>query len=142
MLPLGAWILTDPLVSLIQGYPLLGGHHLSIAVGLVGALGIGLLLRGKAGNLQVLGGAAASALLFYFLTNTVSFLLDPNYLKTVEGFIQAQWTGRPQDALPTWVFLRNLMAANLLFTTAFLATRPCWETLARPAATAGASLPR
>lgn len=129
LLPLGAWLLTDPLVSLIQGYPMVGGHHLSLLLGLAGAIGIGLLLRHRATPLRVMGGTAAAAILFYLLTNTVSFVLDPNYLKSAEGFLQAQWTGRPQDPMPTWVFLRNLLVANVLFTAGFLVARSRWETL-------------
>ena len=68
----------------------------------------------------MLATTAAGALAFFFLTNTVAFLADPLYPKSWEGFVQAQWTGPVGAVLPTWVFLRNLLAANLLFTGLFL----------------------
>lgn len=135
LLPIGAWLITDPVVSLLQGYGFLGWHHLSIALGLAGAAAIGLLLRKSPSNLAVMGGALGSALLFYFTTNMVSFIGDPLYPKTMAGFIQAQWTG-PEAAgysLPTWVFLRNLTAANLLFTGLFLIAQHCWAPSKLPA---------
>jgi hypothetical protein len=141
LLPVGAWVLTDPVVSLLQGYPVIGGHHLSILLGLSGALVLGLALRGRAGNLQVLAGSLASAFLFYFLTNTVSFLSDPLYAKTLDGFVRAQWTG-PEGFAPTWVFLRNLLAANLLFSSAFLAARKSWMPKATLATCPGPSAER
>ncbi len=125
LLPLGAWALTDPLVSLVQGYDVVGPHHLSLLVGLSASVGLGLFLRRHPGALPVLGGSLAAAGLFYFLTNTVSFLGDPLYAKNLTGFIQAQWTG-PESLGPTWPFLRNLVAANLLFSALFLAARRSW----------------
>lgn len=125
LLPATAWILTDPLVSAVQGYPLLGAHHASIAVGLTAPVAIAFLLRRHPGALPVLGGSLAAAVAFYLLTNTVSFLGDPLYAKNLAGFVQAQWTG-PESLGPTWPFLRNLVAANLLFTAVFLAARRSW----------------
>lgn len=120
-LPAIVWLLTDPVTSLLQGYPLFGWHHLSIAVGIAATVGIACLIRRKPPvSSRVLFGAAASAVTFYFLTNLVSFIGDPLYPKTLTGFIQAQWTG-PVGFGPTWLFLRNLLFANLAFTSLFLA---------------------
>ncbi len=134
LLPLGAWAITDPLVSLVQGYPLVGGHHLGIALGLVGAIALGYWLRRHTGTMAMLGGSLTAAVLFYFVSNTVSFLFDPLYAKNAVGFVQAQWTG-PEGFGPTWLFLRNLAVANLLFTGIFLAARRSWApaTAATPA---------
>lgn len=126
LLPVGAWALTDPLVSLLQGHPLVGPHHLSILVGLAAAVALGLALRRNPGILRLLAGSLAAAVLFYFLTNAISFLADPLYPKTVTGFLQAQWTG-PAGYGPTWPFLRNAVAANLLFTALFLAAHRAWH---------------
>ena len=74
-----------------------------------------------------------AALAFYFLTNCISFVTLPNYPKTLEGFVQAQWTG-PVGYGPTWLFLRNALAANLAFTGLFLvAMRPLRAALPVPA---------
>lgn len=116
--PLGLWLLTDPLVSLAQGYSVIGWHHLSIVAGLASVVFIALALKGR-GLGPLFLGTAGAALSFYFLTNCFSFLTLPLYPKTLEGFVQAQWTG-PVSLGPTWVFLRNLLAANLLFTALFV----------------------
>ncbi|WP_338690298.1 DUF6580 family putative transport protein [Haloferula helveola] len=125
LLPVLAWVVTDPLVSIIQGYPVIGPHHVGIAVGLLASVLLGLALRRRPSNANVLLGSMGAAFLFYFVTNLLSFLGDPLYAKNVTGFIQSQWTG-PQGFPPTWIFLRNLAAANLLFTGLFLAARPAW----------------
>lgn len=122
VLPLSVWVVTDPIVSAIQGYPLIGWHHVGIAAGLAATVAIGLRLRRQPGFLPVLLGAAGSAVAFYFLSNTVAFVTSSLYPKSLEGFAQAQWTG-PSGYGPTWVFLRNSLAANLLFTSLFLAAR-------------------
>jgi hypothetical protein len=82
---------------------------------------------------RALSGSAAAALLFYFVTNTISFWGLPEfYERTWVGFYQAQWSG-PVGLGPTWVFLRNAVAANLLFTTFFLlALRPLSAYLPTP----------
>jgi hypothetical protein len=118
-----AWLLTDPLVSLLQHRDIFGWHHLELAAGLATTFVIARSLREKATPLGVMAGAALSALSFYAVTNAISFVVDPLYAKSWQGFVQAQWTG-PTGYMPTWVFLRNLIAANVLFTAAFLLTRP------------------
>jgi hypothetical protein len=35
--------------------------------------------------------------------------------------------------MPSWVFLRNLAGANLLFTALFLLARPAWSHGSKPA---------
>ena len=138
LVPLAAWAVTDPLVSLIQGYPVLGAHHAGILAGLAGAIALALWLRKHPRPAIVLGGSLGAALLFYFGSNLVSFAFDPLYPKSLEGFVQAQWTG-PAGLGPTWVFLRNLAAANLLFSVLFLlAHRPLTDrSAAAPALAAG-----
>jgi len=130
LLPLGVWLVTDPIASALQGHPLLGWHHLGILVGLAATTGIALTLGRRAEAQRTLLAAAIAAVAFYFTANTVAFATDALYPKTLEGFVQAQWTG-PVGFGPTWIFLRNLLAANLLFTGLFLIAR---SSLPQPAA--------
>lgn len=122
LLPLGVWLVTDPVASLLQDHPLLGWHHLGIFAGLAATAGIAIYIRRFANVPCTLIAAALAAIAFYFSANTLSFVADALYPKTLEGFIQAQWTG-PVGFGPTWIFLRNLLAANVLFTGLFLAAR-------------------
>ena len=122
VLPLAAWVITDPIVSLFQGYPLIGWHHLGMLIGVASVIGIAVYLKPRASTGNVLFGTVAASLAFYFLTNTVAFFADPYaiYPNTMEGFVQAQWTG-PAHLGPTWIFLRNTLGSNLLFTGLVLA---------------------
>lgn len=143
LLPVAAWAITDPIVSALQGAPALGWHHLGIALGLAASVGLGLFLRRRPSAPVVLVGSLAAAVLFYLMANTVSFVVDPLYPKTLTGFVQAQWTG-PVGFGPTWVFLRNLAAGNLAFTALFLAARHAWvpRTMPAPAADKAAAAAR
>ncbi len=114
-LPLGVWVVTDPLVSAFQGYPVVGWHWLALPIGIAATVAIALRLRRNPKALPMLAGAAGAALAFYFLTNAVCFLTSPLYPKSLLGFVQAEWTG-PVGFGPTWLFLRNALASNLLFT--------------------------
>ena len=122
LLPLLCWLVTDPLTSLAQGYPAFGVHNFSVAFGILVIFGISLWTRRHPRTFPVLASAAASALAFHFLTGMISFAFDPLYPKTWNGLLQAQWTG-PEGYAPTWIFLRNLLAANVLFSGLFLAAR-------------------
>jgi hypothetical protein len=58
------------------------------------------------------------ALLFYILTNTLSWLEYPGYPKTIAGWIQALFTGLPGYP-PSWEFFRNTLLSGGLFTALF-----------------------
>jgi hypothetical protein len=64
------------------------------------------------------GGALGSALLFYLLTCTFSWMTNPVYIKSVSGLIQALTLGEPGYA-PAYLFLRNSLCSTLLFTLFF-----------------------
>lgn len=131
-IPLGVWAVT---------YPLGVGHASSPAVFLTTLLAItATFFLGKSlstrGIPTLLLGSAAAALTFHLITNGAAWLGDPRYAKTLGGLVQSLWTGAPGDVLPSWVFLRNMAAANVLFTGVFLASR-----LSLPKATATISAP-
>jgi hypothetical protein len=58
------------------------------------------------------------ALLFYILTNTLSWLEYPSYAKTIAGWIQALFTGLPGYP-PSWEFFRNTLLSGGLFAALF-----------------------
>jgi hypothetical protein len=120
LLPLAVWLVTDPFTSVLQGYPVFGWHHFGIAIGVAATLLIARYARRQPTAISVLCSVALSAVAFYFLTNLLSFAIDPLYVKNFTGFAQAEWTGAP-GSMPTWVFLRNGLAGNLAFTGLFLA---------------------
>ncbi len=64
------------------------------------------------------GGALGSAILFYLVTNTASWIGDAGYAHTAAGWWQAMTVGHPQFA-STLAFFRNTLVSDLLFTGGF-----------------------
>lgn len=115
------WIISSPLVNIIQGYPFYSSTLVTL-LGFVVVAAIGFSFTGKSPTKLVLGtiiGASA----FYLTTNSISFIADPVYAKTLDGYMQCMWTGSPAPThgTPTWFFFRNSLVANTLGTCLFLA---------------------
>jgi hypothetical protein len=66
-----------------------------------------------------LGGALASSLVFYLVTNSVSWMGNIGYDKSLAGWWQALTVGLPGFP-PTWTFLRTSVISDLLFTALFV----------------------
>ncbi|MDA7888650.1 hypothetical protein N9A86_04660 [Akkermansiaceae bacterium] len=117
ILPALAWFLTYPLTSAMQGY----GWSAQFLVPLAGFAAMVFLARSfkKAKPGKIFLGSLASAVVFYLLTNTLSWAFDPLYLKSWSGFTQALWSGLPQYS-PTWMFFRNALISQALFSGLFL----------------------
>lgn len=125
---LTAWLISSPIVSMLQGFNPFASLA-PIVTAFVALLIIGLLvlpLRKRPAAPLVLAAGILAAVLFHLITGVAAWFADPRYLKTATGLYQALWSGLPSDVLPSWAFLRNLTAANLLFTGLFLAARHSW----------------
>lgn len=136
-LPAGAWLISNPVASAIQGYhPFEAGGGVVVAFLALLLTGVlALPLRRCASASLILGAGMAAALVFHLVTNTAVWLADPLYTKNPAGLWQALWSGRPTDLMPSWIFLRNLAGANLLFTALFLLARPSWQVSGQPTST-------
>jgi hypothetical protein len=82
------------------------------------ALGIGVAVSRRRNWLNLLGGALAGSVLFYLVTNTVSWIGDAGYAHDASGWWQAVTVGHPQY-YPTLFFFRNTLLSDLLFTAGF-----------------------
>ncbi len=117
-LPMGTMLVTDLALNLYYKGPLLAPEMLPNYVAFALLILLGGRFHRKSSMLGLLGGGILGAILFYFLTNTASWLLDPAYPKTLEGWIQAMSTGR--SGFPhTWEFFRNTLISGGLFTGLF-----------------------
>jgi hypothetical protein len=115
--------------------PLIFGRYLALAM----VCCIGLTLQNRASLKTLLPASIAGSVIFYVITNAFSWLSDPGYAKGFGSLIQAMTVGLPGYA-PTWVFFRNSLVSDLLFTTVFVACMSFSRSAARSPVTS--PLPR
>ncbi len=82
-------------------------------------IGAGKWMGKGAALWKLLMGGIVGAALFYVLTNTLSWLTDPGYAKTIGGWIQALFIGLPGYP-PALDFFRNTLLSGGLFTALFV----------------------
>lgn len=84
----------------------------------VGLIWLGRKFTARASWLSLLCGGVLGALMFYFVTNTSSWIQNPEYSKSLAGWIQALTVGTA--GWPhTWEFFRNTLISGGLFTGLF-----------------------
>jgi hypothetical protein len=119
--PMIALLISDIVLNVHYGFsffsPFVLSHYLGFAI--IGCLG--LLLQSRASWKTLLPGSVAASLIFYVVTNSVSWIYDPGYAKNFAGLIQALTVGLPQySATPSWMFFRNSLVSDLIFTGLFV----------------------
>ena len=119
--PMIALLISDIVLNIHYGFsffsPFVLSHYLGFAI--IGCLG--LILQGRASWRTLLPGSVAASLIFYVVTNSVSWIYDPGYAKNFAGLIQALTVGLPQySATPSWMFFRNSLVSDLVFTFLFV----------------------
>ena len=82
-------------------------------------IGLGRWFGPRAAFIKLLFGGLLGAVIFYLLTNTLAWLQDPAYARTIAGWIQALTTGRLDVHPTTWQMFRNTLASGGLFTALF-----------------------
>jgi hypothetical protein len=130
--PLLALFISDAVINYSYGATLLEPQILCryFALVLVGCLG--LLLRNHASLKNLLPASIAASTIFYLITNIFSWLSDPGYAKNFGGLFQAVTLGLPQySATPSWMFFRNSVVSDLLFTLLFVACMHFGRQMAR-----------
>jgi hypothetical protein len=129
--PLLALFLSDLIINAHYRVPLLDTRMLSgyFCFGVLLLLGRWLAQPQTRKAFWILGGAIAGSLLFYLITNSVDWFFDSSvplpvaiYPKTFGGWLQALTVGHPNFP-PTYLFLRNTMVSDFLFTAIFLLTQ-------------------
>ena len=129
-LPLGTLVLTDVALNFYyqsKGYDVwtwsVIKYQLVNYLGYVVIIGLGRKLKPQSRFVSLLGGGILGALLFYLITNTASWLMNPfqnpEYTKTLAGWLIALvkgTSGWPQ----TWEFFRNTLLSGGLFTGLFV----------------------
>ncbi len=118
-LPLGTLALTDVLLNVFYYHVApVNGYGLTNWLAFAALIGLGRAFSAKAAWWKLTGGGILGAILFYLITNTASWLQNPEYSKTLAGLIQALTVGTP--GWPhTWEFFRNTLMSGGLFAGLF-----------------------
>jgi hypothetical protein len=128
-IPFGIWAVTYPFgIGPVSDVPI----FLTTLLALVATFLIGKSISERGIPILLLGSIAA-AVVFHLITNGIAWFGDPMYEKSLIGLWQSLWTGPPGSPLPSWIFLRNLAAANFLFTAIFAGAQLRLPRLAPPA---------
>jgi hypothetical protein len=119
--PMIALLISDIVLNFHYGVslasPFVLSHYLGFAI--IGCLG--LLLQNRASWKTLLPASIVASVIFYVVTNSVSWIYDPGYAKSLAGLIQSLTIGLPQySATPTWMFFRNSLVSDLIFTALFV----------------------
>lgn len=115
--PAVAWFLSYPITSVINGHG--WDAQMSVVVAGFGAMvGLAYFFRNKSMGMIFIG-SLASAVLFYLITNTLSWMLNPAYVKSMSGLWQSLTVGLP-GPMTTLEFFRNGFVAQALFSGVFL----------------------
>ena len=120
-LPLATLLATDALMNLFYYHVAPVSAYMLVNYATYAAIiAIGQWFSARTAWLNLLGGGLLGAILFYLVTNTSAWLQNPEYAKTLAGWIQALTTGIPGYP-PTWVFFWKTLLSGALFTGLFAA---------------------
>jgi hypothetical protein len=118
-LPLTILLLSDLIINAYHDLGFFAPELLPRYIALAVIVAVGFALRSRAQPGRVVMMALGCSVLFYVITNTGSWLTEPGYAKNMGGWLQAMTTGLPGYP-PTWIFFRNTVVSDLLFTALFV----------------------
>jgi len=128
-LPLGALFTTDIFLNIFYyNAPVISPFMVVIYVSYALIVLIGKKIGRSASFLFLLTGGLLGAVLFYVITNTLSWITDPAYSKSLIGWIQSITVGHPEFP-PTWVFFKNTIISTGLFTGLFVGSMKIAESV-------------
>jgi len=120
-IPLGFLFISDAILNYYYGASLIDSQIVCRYFALALICCIGIAIENRASLKTLLPASILASVVFYVLTNIFSWLSDPGYAKTFAGLIQALTVGLPQySATPTWMFFRNSVVSDLIFTGLFI----------------------
>ena len=121
LVPVLALLISDVVLNFYYNVSMLNPLILCryLALTLIGCFG--LILQGRPSMKKLLSASLLASCTFYLVTNAFSWLTDPGYAKTLAGLVQALTVGLPAfSSTPTWMFFRNSLVSDLLFTVLFV----------------------
>lgn len=119
-LPLATLLVTDVGLNLFYYHTSPFGLYLLLNYAVYAVLiGLGRWFGRRSPFWKLLLGGMAGAVIFYLVTNTLAWLQDPAYAKTIAGWLQALTLGHPEIHPSTWEMFRNTLLSGGLFTALF-----------------------
>ncbi|MFM8365381.1 MAG: DUF6580 family putative transport protein [Verrucomicrobiota bacterium] len=120
ILPLGILMVSDLLLALVVGYPVISSAQLVAWGTILAIVGLArLVARGGFSPLGYFGSVLGGGVIFYLVTNTASWLANPAYPRGLEGLWMSLTTGLPGFP-PSWMFFRNALVSDFLFAALIL----------------------
>ena len=119
--PLVTLFISDAVINFRYGAPLIDPQILVryAALAVVGCIGV--LLQNRVSLKTLLPASVVGSTIFYAVTNAFSWLSDLGYTKNFAGLVQSLTVGLPQySATPSWMFFRNSLVSDLVFTLLFV----------------------
>ena len=121
--PLGLLLVSDVVMDVFVYQPM--GYSV-FSAGMIGSYALYLLLIAmgwrlgeKQSSAVLIGGGMLGACAFFFGSNTLVWLSDPMYAKTVAGWVQSVTVGKAGFP-PAILFFRNSVVSGALFTAAIV----------------------
>lgn len=141
-LPLSVLFLSGALLNIFHyDFPVFSPYSLLSFLAFAVIIGLGRLFRKGLGKVRsrgggwletvfLIGGGMLGAILFYVVTNTISWIFEPTqpYPKTLAGWLKALTVGTagwPQ----TWTFFKSTLTSSGLFTALFVGAMKLAEKL-------------
>jgi hypothetical protein len=119
--PLVALFLSDVILNFHYDAPLFSPLILCRYLTLLIICLIGLALQNRASLKTLLPASIAGSTIYYVISCAFAWLSDPGYVRNFAGLIQSLTVGLPAySTTPSWMFYRNSLLSDLLFTFAFV----------------------
>ena len=119
-LPLLTLLVTDVVINVLYyQVAALSVYMLVNYAAYAAIIGIGRRFSARTIWLKLVCGSLLGAVLFYVVTNTAAWLQNPEYARTIAGWLQALTTGIPRFP-PTYIFFWKTLLSTGLFTGLFV----------------------
>ena len=130
VVPFASLLLTDFILNAHYGAAFFNADFIAKNLAFAAVAAFGWQFRAQPRVRVLIPTVLGASVFFYLVTNSVSWMTCDDYTKNIGGWAQALTTGLPSFQ-PSWMFLRNQLVSDLMFSVLFLA---CIRTRAeRPA---------
>jgi hypothetical protein len=120
ILPLGILMVSDLLLSMVLGFPVISSAQLVAWGTILAIVGLArLMARGEFSPIRYFGSVLGGGVVFYLVTNTASWIANPAYPRGLGGLWMSLSTGLPGFP-PSWMFFRNALVSDFLFAALIL----------------------